>query len=183
MLPKKASGAHLFFIKHFNHQALAAKYPDLPVNSLMSKKIEAWNALSESEKKPYLKMHEDDKKRYEREVNQLLKHGYFINADGVKSTEVPKKRKLLSPEEKEVAEKLKQAFKVYKQEMLSKVLTSLPAGSKKEANRIVQENFESLTNARKKTYIKKAENQAAKAEEYQEEEPAPKSGKTKNSAS
>ena len=47
-----------------------------------------WGGLKEEQKAPYIKMHEDDKKRYEAQLEEFKKKGYFIMSDGVKSSDV-----------------------------------------------------------------------------------------------
>jgi len=55
-----------------------------------------WHKLSEEEKEPYNKMHEEDIKRYEKELKELEEKGYFTLADGSRSVDIiqsSKKRK------------------------------------------------------------------------------------------
>jgi hypothetical protein len=52
-----------------------------------------WSKLSEKSKKPYDDMATKDHSRYEKEVDQLRTKGYFINIDGVKSTDKKKRTK------------------------------------------------------------------------------------------
>lgn len=52
-----------------------------------------WNAMSPKQKKKYEKMQDKDKKRYEDQVDEIRKNGYFLTKDGVKSTELPEKKK------------------------------------------------------------------------------------------
>jgi hypothetical protein len=47
-----------------------------------------WKALSEEEKKPFILESEKDKIRFEKESNDLQKLGYFIDKNGVKSTDL-----------------------------------------------------------------------------------------------
>ena len=48
---------------------------------------QAWKALSEEQKAPFNKKNEDDKKRYEAQLKDLEKKGYFIMSDGTKSSD------------------------------------------------------------------------------------------------
>lgn len=56
-----------------------------------------WNVLTEEQKAPFNAKHDADVKRYEGQVKQLKEKGYFIMADGTKSTDhqgtVNRKRK------------------------------------------------------------------------------------------
>jgi len=55
---------------------------------------ELWAQMSDKEKDPYVKLHDKDVKRYEKQLEELKDKGYFIMADGTKSSEVEvKKRK------------------------------------------------------------------------------------------
>lgn len=49
---------------------------------------ERWNALREEQKAPYTAKNEADKKRYQQQLQELEKKGYFIMSDGSKSTEL-----------------------------------------------------------------------------------------------
>ena len=57
----------------------------------MRKKAELWSKMSDKEKAPYLELSAADHDRYEKEVLHLRTHGFFINKDGVKSTDIKKK--------------------------------------------------------------------------------------------
>ena len=58
-------------------------------------------------------------------MDQLEKHGYFINSDGVKSTEILKKGilQILKNEHKILPEKPKSAFDKFLKESVPKVVT------------------------------------------------------------
>jgi hypothetical protein len=47
-----------------------------------------WQKLTEEQKAPFIKKHEDDKKRYEAQLEEIKKKGYFIMSDGVKSSDI-----------------------------------------------------------------------------------------------
>jgi hypothetical protein len=47
-----------------------------------------WKLMTDKAKEKYLKMSEEDKKRFDKETEQMTKLGYFINKDGVKSTSI-----------------------------------------------------------------------------------------------
>jgi len=46
-----------------------------------------WGEMSETDKKPYVQMNEQDKMRQEKQQQNLEKKGYFILEDGSKSTD------------------------------------------------------------------------------------------------
>jgi hypothetical protein len=61
-------------------------------------------------------MQEDDKVRFEKEVDELRTKGFFINEDGVKSYELKKKRtKAEILKEKELKTKLKEKEQILKE--------------------------------------------------------------------
>ena len=58
----------------------------------MAEIAKEWKELKDKTK--YEKLAEEDKKRYQKEMDQLMTQGYFVNQDGVKSTDIaPKKQK------------------------------------------------------------------------------------------
>lgn len=55
-----------------------------------------WGSLSEKEKQKYNAMHEDDKKRYEKQKAEFDKKGYYTMEDGSRSTDQQAKKKRAS---------------------------------------------------------------------------------------
>lgn len=47
---------------------------------------ETWNKLTAAEKEPYLKMYEEDRIRYRKEMKAFNEKGCFVNSDGKTST-------------------------------------------------------------------------------------------------
>lgn len=64
--PQRAFSAFFFYNKE-RRPLLAKEQPSLNNKEIISTMSKEWNALSEEKKKPYNKMAEDDKKRYEDE--------------------------------------------------------------------------------------------------------------------
>ena len=56
-------------------------------NAIFKLSGEKWAAMSEKDKEPYTKKSEADKVRYEKQVAENLKQGWFKMADGTKSTD------------------------------------------------------------------------------------------------
>jgi len=54
------------------------------------KAAEQWKNLSDSQRKKYDDLNKQDIKRHEKELKQLETKGYFVNKDGVKSTDMLK---------------------------------------------------------------------------------------------
>lgn len=75
-----------------------------------------WKAMSEKEKAPYTKMNELDQVRYKKQLDELNDKGYFIMADGTKSSEmeIKKKKAKRSGKTNEKTQKKKRAEKVSK---------------------------------------------------------------------
>ena len=66
--PKKASSAYIFFSNEKRAEVKKA-HPELKSMGMMAKRLgEMWKALSESDRKPYQKMANDDKERYMEEM-------------------------------------------------------------------------------------------------------------------
>lgn len=111
VMPKKANSAFLEFTIH-SHEQVKNKFPNLTLVDMMRKKAELWNIMSEIDKKPYLNLAAIDHKRFEDEVLQLKSNGFFINKDGVKSSDKKKKVKVeetKAPKEKTTTDAKKTA--------------------------------------------------------------------------
>lgn len=83
--PKKPSSAYLFYSNatrpHFMSKGFSI--------TEASKKIgEEWKLLTDAGKAKYVKMADQDKLRFEKEMNELNSKGYFVNSDGIKSTDI-----------------------------------------------------------------------------------------------
>jgi len=73
-----------------------------------------WKNLSAEDRKPYDEMVMKDKERYEKELKQLGELGYFINSDGIKSTELDRKGKVKEfPEGTVMPKKTRSAYMYY----------------------------------------------------------------------
>jgi hypothetical protein len=51
-------------------------------------KGERWKTLADAKKQKYVKLGDKDKTRFEKENAELKEKGYFVNSDGVKSTDI-----------------------------------------------------------------------------------------------
>jgi len=119
-------------------------FPELPQADRFRKIFEQWAAMTPKEKMPYEQQALEDAKRYDNEVDQLRTHGFFVNADGVKSTDLKKKvsleeRKKIAEEkekvkEKEKAQKLKEKERFDKDKAKEKAL-ALAAKSKGQSQK------------------------------------------------
>ena len=69
------------------------KNPDLKMTDISKLSGEKWQQLSDDDKAPYMKIVKKDTIRYQNEIQELLKNGFFINSDGVKSSDLKVKAK------------------------------------------------------------------------------------------
>jgi len=82
----------MFFSTEHNKKLRAAD-PSLKTTDVAKKVGEDWNALAEKDKKRFYLLADQDKVRHQEQMDQLMSQGFFINADGVKSTEMIAKKK------------------------------------------------------------------------------------------
>ena len=85
-MPKKPLSAYTNFFKQIATDALKAK-PDLKVTEIGKMAGLQWNALSDEDKKPFIKLAEDSKKVYESRMEEWNKKGCFKFEDGTLSTD------------------------------------------------------------------------------------------------
>ena len=89
--PKKVLSPYLCFTTA-NVKTIAEK-ENLPFTQAIKKAAEMWNALNEKAKEPYLKLQAKDQLRYDNEMSQFNKTGYFTNKEGVCSSTLKAKAK------------------------------------------------------------------------------------------
>jgi len=104
VLPKKSLSAYFHFSVETAKEIRLAN-PSIKIGEVGSQVKAKWDGLSDAKKKPYEKLADDDKARMEKERDQLCTYGYFIDKDGVRSTELT--RKIGKRERQENAEKAK----------------------------------------------------------------------------
>ena len=81
----------------------------------MSKCGEQWAKASDKEKAPFVKQHEDDIKRYDKQVKELETKGFFMMADGTKSSDHELKKKKVKRSGKSKSEKKRSKKRASKQ--------------------------------------------------------------------
>ena len=69
--PKRARTAYIFFCTE-RRPLIKEENPDMNTKEVTSQLGVQWNALSDKEKKPYVKLAEKDKARYEKEKSELV---------------------------------------------------------------------------------------------------------------
>ena len=67
-----------------------AQNPSLDKRDILKQCGESWTLLTDEEKEKYVKMADKDKVRHEREIEQQHELGYFVNSEGIKSTDSAK---------------------------------------------------------------------------------------------
>lgn len=92
VMPKKKGTSFMFFLKtyHAEHkEELAGK-----VATEASKAIgAAWASMTDQQKERFEAMSNKDGERFDDQLNQLKKNGFFLTEDGTKSTDLPVKTK------------------------------------------------------------------------------------------
>lgn len=76
----------MFFLKECHEKREKGK--GIPATGVAKEIGEKWAAMSEKEKQPYELLQAKDKDRHEKEMADLKKNGFFVNKDGVKSTDL-----------------------------------------------------------------------------------------------
>lgn len=85
MLPKRALSAYFFFT---GEKAPAIREQKGCTHmEAMKMASEQWNTMSEKDRKPYHDQHDKDVKRYEQQLDDLNKKGFFMMPDGTKSSD------------------------------------------------------------------------------------------------
>ena len=88
--PKRPISAFFFFTIE-NRKKLKEKNPNITIKEIAVQNSADWKKCTPEQKKQYDDMVAKDKERYDKQVKQLSELGYFINSEGVKSTDLDKK--------------------------------------------------------------------------------------------
>lgn len=86
VLPKKPKTAFLFFSKT-EGKLMKQSNPELKMTDISKICGQKWKTLTKEDLIPYQKLSDEDHIRYDNEKRQLLTVGYFIDQQGVKSTD------------------------------------------------------------------------------------------------
>lgn len=76
----------MYFCK-LNYKLIQAENPTFTFKELSSLTQKRFKNLKDDEKQKYKMMEAEDRKRYIREVEEINSQGYFVNGEGVKSSE------------------------------------------------------------------------------------------------
>lgn len=91
MLPKPARSVYSYFTAE--NMAKIKEKEGCKHSEAMGFAGKEWATYSDKMKQPYEDEHLKDQKRHEKEMAHLIKHGWFTNEEGVKSTDIEKKIK------------------------------------------------------------------------------------------
>lgn len=118
--PKQALSAYMFFMtEQFSIQKKSN--PDMKMVEIGKVNSQKWGTLSDKQKEKYIKLNEKDKVRYEKEMKQYEKQGWFINSDGVNSKCLTKSGRVLDFEANTVLpKKVKSSFMFFHAEYFQK---------------------------------------------------------------
>lgn len=109
VLPKRPSSGYICFTTH-NLNRVKEEEKIAIHTQAMVRCGAIWNAMTPAEKKKYEDMHDKDVKRYEKQLKELEKKGYFMMDDGSKSSDhTPKVKRNAAKNDPQddVAEKIK----------------------------------------------------------------------------
>jgi len=91
LLPKRALGSYMYFTQ--DRTKSIAEKEKIPWTEATKRAGEIWSKLSEKEKKPYEDKHAKDEIRYQKQMDDLMKKGFFLLDDGTKSSDQKAKQK------------------------------------------------------------------------------------------
>lgn len=117
MLPKKPLSSYLYFTQHNVNKIKEKEECTHPM--AMKKAGEQWGVMSDKDKKKYNDMVAIDQKRYDKQLAELNKKGFFVMDDGSNSNEhlaktKKGKRKELAAKDSDTEEEEKPKKKVRK---------------------------------------------------------------------
>ena len=112
---------------------------------------ERWKTLTDAKKEKYAKLAEQDKARHEKEITQLREKGYFINSEGVKSTDIKPEIKDF-PKDTVMPKGIKSAYNCYMKKCYETLKKQFPDKKVAEIFSMIAEKFAKLTDAAKKPY-------------------------------
>ena len=93
-MPKGVISAFMFFNKECVNQ-FKKENPNekIEISKLAKESGVKWNEMTMINKEKYEKLQQKDHERYNDQLAQIRKNGYFTTEDGIKSTDLPVKQK------------------------------------------------------------------------------------------
>lgn len=101
--------------------SIRAKNPEAKISEISKQIGEQWNQLEDSEKTKWVNLSIKDKARHDKELNQLQTKGFFVNSDGVKSTDIVQK-KFKYPEGTVMPKRPSAAYQLYVKDNREKII-------------------------------------------------------------
>lgn len=71
------------------------KNPSIKISDIGKQSGEEWKKLTDSQKQKYEKLNLQDKSRYQKEMKEFEKTGFFTNSDGVNSKYLSKTHRVI----------------------------------------------------------------------------------------
>ena len=82
-----------FFLFNIELQKkLRSENPRKTTPDIAKEPTRLWKEMTDKEKEPYFKLQKEDEVRQKNEKQQLEDFGYFVNSDGITSTEIVNKK-------------------------------------------------------------------------------------------
>jgi len=145
-----------FFFANENRKKLKVSNPEFGIKEVAKSNSVAWKALSAEDRKPYNEMVSKDRKRYEKELKQLEEIGYFINQDGVKSTDLDLKgNKRDFPEGTVMPKKVRSSYLYFFSDCQKEAKSKLPEGEKTNVSAVtkgISSRWKNISESDKKKY-------------------------------
>jgi len=120
---------------------------------VLKRVAELWNSSSGKDKEKFNKMHEDDVKRYQEQLEQIDKHGYFVMKDGSKSTDEANLKKQV-PEGTILPKKALSAYSFFQSSQLKSIKEKEKLETFGEVQKRSGEIWNALSTQQKKPYEK-----------------------------
>lgn len=89
-MPKKKTTPYMAFLKEY-HEVNKEACQGVAVGITAKKISEAWAAITDAKKKKFEDLAAKDGERYDDQINQLKKNGFFMTEDGTKSSDLTPK--------------------------------------------------------------------------------------------
>ena len=175
-MPKKAGSAFLFFNTEFV-LAERKKNPACTTTEAFKLAGQKWGQMTENDKVPYVKLSDGDKARYERQLTEREKKGYFTLDNKTKSTDPANaklfKKKKSSSETEEEAKELKpkraiSAYIYFASDFSEKTRKAKPELKITEISVLAGKKWSEMSDAEKKPFVEMNEQDKARQEKQQQ---------------
>jgi hypothetical protein len=95
VMPKGVKSAYVIYFTefHLNLKAQKKEGEKYDVVENTKKISEGWNTMTAVKKAKYEKLQQKDQERYNKQLDEIRKKGFYMTDDGIKSTDLPEKKK------------------------------------------------------------------------------------------